>query len=240
MLAGLLAMPAQAASGADLNARRCVAVVLDLGSVSFGESGFGSGLRYGGGAFFRTGKHAGVEIVVERFDVPVAAGTAATDEWTAGLGAGRMDNDRAPHQPALVHPEPRPDPPLCPHGDRFLVHRLRPRRASPDGIERDFVDRIALQLGAGLDYRLTSRLAACAKVRGNLAKTWVENCPGRRPSATPIRSPRTCSSSTASSCPSASSSPSELENSIVPSIRARGSGRGCASTASAAAPLPQS
>ena len=44
LLAGLLAMPAQAASGADLNARKCVAVVLDLGSVSFGENGFGSGL----------------------------------------------------------------------------------------------------------------------------------------------------------------------------------------------------
>ncbi len=45
LCAGLLAMPAQAASGADLNARQCVAVVLDLGSVSFGETGFGSGLR---------------------------------------------------------------------------------------------------------------------------------------------------------------------------------------------------
>lgn len=181
LLAGLLAMPAQAASGADLNARKCVAVVLDLGSVSFGENGFGSGLRYGGGAFFRTGKHAGVEIVVERFDVPVAAGTASTDEWTAGLGAGRMATTTLlinQHWYVLSHGR------LLPYalvGIGFTFIGYTPDAPPPDGIERDFVDRLALQLGAGLDYRLTPRLAACAKVRGNLAKTWVETLPRTAP-----------------------------------------------------------
>jgi len=181
LLAGLLAMPAQAASGADLNARKCVAVVLDLGSVSFGESGFGSGLRYGGGVFFRTGKHAGVEIAVERFDVPVAAGTAATAEWAAGLGAGRMATTTLllnQHWYVLSHGR------LLPYaliGIGFSFIGYAPDAPPPDGIERDFVDRLALQLGAGLDYRVTSRLAACAKVRGSLAKTWVEILPRTAP-----------------------------------------------------------
>jgi opacity protein-like surface antigen len=181
LCAGLLAMPAQAASGADLAARQCVAVVLDLGSVSFGETGFGSGLKYGGGAFFRTGKHAGIEIAVARFDVPVAAGTAATGEWPAGLGAGRMTTTTLlinQHWYILSHGRILP---YALMGIGFSFIGYAPDAPPMDGIERDFVDRMALQLGAGVDYRLTSRLAACAKVRGNLAKTWVEILPRTAP-----------------------------------------------------------
>ncbi len=181
LCAGLLATPAQAASGADLTARRCVAVVLDLGSVSFGETGFGSGLRYGGGAFFRTGRHAGVEIAVARFDVPVAAGTAATEEWAAGLGAGRMTTTTLlinQHWYVLSHGRILPYA-LMGIGFSFIGYAAD--APPPDGVERDFVDRLALQLGAGIDYRLTTRLAACAKVRGNLARTWVEKLPRTAP-----------------------------------------------------------
>ena len=44
--------------------------------MTVGETGFGHGLRFGGGLFFRTGKHAAIEVLVERFEVPVADGAA--------------------------------------------------------------------------------------------------------------------------------------------------------------------
>ena len=48
-------------------------------------------------------------------------------------------------------------------------------------INLDFVDRMALQLGGGLDVRLSSRLAITGNVRYNMVKTWVETLPRTDP-----------------------------------------------------------
>jgi hypothetical protein len=47
--------------------------------------------------------------------------------------------------------------------------------------EKDFVDRLALQLGGGLDFRVSSGLAVSGKVRYNMVKTWVEDLPRTEP-----------------------------------------------------------
>jgi hypothetical protein len=46
----------------------------------------------------------------------------------------------------------------------------------PEGVtERVFVQRMALQLGGGLDVRIFRGLTLCAKARYNLVKTWMED-----------------------------------------------------------------
>ncbi len=41
----------------------------------------------------------------------------------------------------------------------------------------DFVDRLALQLGGGLDFRVSGVVSVCGKLRYGLVKTWVETLP---------------------------------------------------------------
>ena len=171
LAAALLGAPA--AARADLGAKRSVAVVVDSGVASIKEPGFGRGWRYGGGLFFQTGKHAGVEIALESFGVPVAEGAA-------GLAAGRMTMTtlRADHC-WYVLSRGR----LFPYvvtGVGFTFFGYSPEVA-PAAPEKGIVDRLALQLGAGLDFRATKKLAILGRVRYNMAKTWVEEWPRTGP-----------------------------------------------------------
>ncbi|HMA54561.1 MAG TPA: hypothetical protein VKT17_08855, partial [Acidobacteriota bacterium] len=48
--------------------------------------------------------------------------------------------------------------------------------AWPSGvIRRVFVDRMALQMGAGVEVRISPALAVCGRARYNLVKTWLED-----------------------------------------------------------------
>ena len=168
-----------AAPGDRLSARRSVGAVVDFGLATFGAGDFGLGPRGGAGLFFRTGRRAAVEILVERFTVPVAEGAAAT-EARPGLAAGRMamttvlvDHHWYPFCRGRVLP-------YALVGVGFTIIGYAPDDEALAG-RRDFVDRLALQLGGGLEYRLTSRLAACVKARYDLVKTWLEDLPRTAP-----------------------------------------------------------
>jgi hypothetical protein len=186
-LASLIALAAPApaaAAGADLAARRSAGAVVDLGLVTVGEAGFGRGVRFGGGLFFRTGKHAAIEVLVERFEVPVAEGAART-EVDPGLTAGKMGMTTllVDHHWYLFSRGR-----LLPYalfGVGFTFIGYKPDEPFPGetirAVGRDLVDRLALQLGAGFDCRLTPRLAACFKTRYNLVKTWIEDLPRTAP-----------------------------------------------------------
>lgn len=171
--------PAAAAPGDVLSARRSVGAVAEFGLASFGATGFGRGPRYGAGLFFRTGRHAAVEVLVERFTVPVADGAAAAED-RPGLAAGRLattavlvDHHWYPFCRGRVLP-------YALVGVGFTVFDYAPDDVLPAG-RRDLVDRLALQLGGGLEWRLTSRLAACLKARYDLVKTWLEDLPRNAP-----------------------------------------------------------
>jgi opacity protein-like surface antigen len=152
---------------------------VDFGLATYGAGDFGRGPRYGAGLCFRTGRHAAVEILVERFTVPVAEGAAATED-RPGLSTGRLakttvlvDHHWYPFCRGRVLP-------YALIGVGFAIFGYAPDDEALAG-RRDFVDRLALQLGGGLEYRLTPRLAACVKARYDLVKTWLEDLPRTAP-----------------------------------------------------------
>jgi len=147
------------------------ALELDSGRVFVKEEGFGSGWRYGGGVFFRTGHRMGVEILLESFGVPVAPGAAELP------AAGRMRmTTLLVNEQLYVLARGRWLPyALMGIGFTFLGYKADPGAWPQDVTPRVFVDRLALQIGAGLDVRVFSRLAVCGRARYNLVKTWMED-----------------------------------------------------------------
>ncbi|MCU0244293.1 MAG: porin family protein [Acidobacteria bacterium] len=171
--------PAVAAPGDGLSARRSVGAVVDFGLATYGAGDFGRGPRYGAGLFFRTGRHAAIEVLVERFSVPVAEGAAST-EIRPGLAVGRLTATTVlvdHHWRLFSHGRVLPYA-LIGVGFAFLGYA--PDDETLAG-RRDFVDRLALQLGGGLEWRLSPRLAACVKARYHLVKTWLEDLPRTAP-----------------------------------------------------------
>ena len=169
LAAALLLTPLTVVRGDDHGTIPRFAVVLDSGAVFVKEAGFGSGARYGGGLFFKTGHRMGVELLLERFAVPVALGAADL------VSAGRMTmTTLLINEQLYVLSEGR----VLPYallGVGFTFFGYAPDGWPADVPGRVFVDRMALQIGAGLDVRVSSALAVCGEARGNLVKTWMED-----------------------------------------------------------------
>jgi len=148
-----------------------LALELEAGAVSVGEAGFGSGWRYAGGVFVRTGRRMGIEVLLETFDVPVARGVDGLPV------AGRMRMTAVlVNERLYVFTRGRILPyALVGIGLADLGYRADPDLWPADRAQRVFVDRLGLQVGAGVDIRISSRLALCGKARYNLVKTWMED-----------------------------------------------------------------
>jgi len=169
VLATALLLTPLTVRGDDHGAIPRFALVLDSGAVFVKEAGFGSGARYGGGLFFKTGHRMGVELLLERFAVPVALGAADL------VSAGRMTmTTLLINEQIYVLTEGR----VLPYallGVGFTLLSYAPDDWPAGVPRRVFVDRLALQIGAGLDVRVSSALALCGKARYNLVKTWMED-----------------------------------------------------------------
>jgi opacity protein-like surface antigen len=148
------------------------AVTVDAGAVSVKEAGFGTGQRFAGGVFFRTGHRTAIEIQVENFGVAIAEGAA-------DLGAGRMNMTTLLINEELYFVTHGRILPYGLVGIGFTFIGYAPD--APQPVERDFVDRLALQLGGGLDLKIWRTLSLNARARYNLVKTWVEPLPRTAP-----------------------------------------------------------
>ena len=151
------------------------ALEIDYGRASVKETGFGSGWRYGGGVFFRTGHRMGVEIMLESFGVPVAAGAGDL----ASAGRMRMTSLLINEQ-LYVLTKGR----ILPYallGIGFTFIGYAPDNWPAGEPQKGFVDRLGLQLGGGLIFRITHRLSITGKARYNLVKTWIETLPRTEP-----------------------------------------------------------
>jgi opacity protein-like surface antigen len=153
-------------------------LVIDAGASFVHEPGFGHGWRYGGGVIFKTAKRAAVEVLLERFEVPVDEGAGSVT--AGGLGAGRMEMTSLVinhHVYILTRGEILPFATVG-VGFSFFGYMPDDTTALPD---KGIVDRFALQLGCGVDLRISERLALTGRARYNMAKTWVEILPRTGP-----------------------------------------------------------
>ena len=153
VLATALLLTPLTARGDDHGAIPRFALVLDSGAAFVKEAGFGSGARYGGGLFFKTGHRMGIELLLERFAVPIALGAADL------VSAGRMTmTTLLINEQIYVLTEGR----VLPYallGVGFSLLGYAPDDWPAGVPRRVFVDRLALQIGAGLDVRVSSALA---------------------------------------------------------------------------------
>jgi len=165
-LAGAFLLAPMAVSAADW---RTISAEINAGTALVTENGFGHGLRYGGGILWRASGKFGVEVLFEKYDVPV-------NEGAEGLVPGEMRTNALLFNSQLYFTSRGRLLPYAIIGVGFYFIGYAPD--APIERQLDFVDRMALQLGGGLDVRLSSRLAVTGKVRYNMVKTWVE--PGPR------------------------------------------------------------
>ena len=146
-----------------------LAVEIEGGAVSVREAGFGSGGRLGTGIVFRTGHRMSTEIMIDRFKVPVALGAAGL------ASAGRMTMPSLIVNERLYVLTQGRILPYALMGIGFVLPSYDADDWPADTPRRAFVDRMALQIGGGIDVRLARSLGVCGKIRYNLVKTWMED-----------------------------------------------------------------
>jgi opacity protein-like surface antigen len=147
------------------------AAEINSGTVSVKEAGFGSGWKYGGGVFFRTGHRMGVEILLEKYGVPVALGAGGLES------AGRMNTTTLLLNEQLYIFTKGRVLPYALAGIGFTFIGWAPDAWPAGTPEKAFVDRLALQLGGGLVVRVSRGLFVTGRARWNLVKTWIETLP---------------------------------------------------------------
>ncbi|HSA94558.1 MAG TPA: hypothetical protein VLJ16_00810 [Acidobacteriota bacterium] len=175
-LLALVLLPAGARAQGPARPAKPVSLVIDTGAAFVHEPGFGHGFRYGVGVFFKTAKRAAFEIVLERFNVPVEEGAGRGGADLVGLTAGRMDLTAVVFSQHLYILTRGAIQPFATIGVAFdLIHFAADDAAAMP--QRDIVDRLALQLGGGADFRVSRRLALTGRARYNMAKTWITDLP---------------------------------------------------------------
>lgn len=153
---------------------KAFSVEMNAGGAFVTEKGFGHGLRYGGGILWQASRKFEVEVLFEKYDIPV-------NEGADGLLRGKMRTNALLFNSHFFFAARGPLRPYAIIGVGFYFIGYSPADSVMREIEFDFVDRMALQLGGGLDYRISSRLAITGKVRYNMVKTWVETLPRTDP-----------------------------------------------------------
>lgn len=172
----LVLLPVGARAQGPARPAKPVSLVIDTGAAFVHEPGFGHGFRYGAGILFRTAKRAAFEIVVERFNVPVEAGAGQGGVDPVGLSAGRMDMTAVVFSQHIYILTRGAIQPFATIGVAFdFIHFAADDAAVTP--QRDIVDRFALQLGGGVDFRVSRRLALTGRARYNMAKTWITDLP---------------------------------------------------------------
>lgn len=156
---------------------RPFSMVIETGAAFVHEPGFGHGLKYGVGFFFKTARRAAFEIVLERFEVPVDEGAGRDEAGLGGLTAGQMEMTSVVLNQHIYILTRGLFQPFVTVGVGFDFIGF-----APDDVaalpRQDIVDRLALQLGGGADIRISDRLALSGRARYNMAKTWVQDLPG--------------------------------------------------------------
>ena len=153
---------------------KSLSVEMNAGAAFVTEKGYGHGLRYGGGILWQPSRRFGLEVLFEKYDVPV-------NEGAEGLTPGEMKTNALLFNCQFFLTGRGLLRPFAIVGVGFYFIGYSPDNPVVGAPVLDFVDRMAIQLGGGLDFRITSRLAVTGNVRYNMVKTWVETLPRAEP-----------------------------------------------------------
>jgi outer membrane protein W len=157
--------------------KRKLAGVLRMGVASIPKENYGSDFSYGGGFLILFSDKVALEIIMDRYEIPVS-------EDLGGLGEGTLQTTPFLFSGQWRFPLQRFTP-YAALGAGFYFFHYDPKKpdshAGPDGSNHedhsqvyDVTDRFALHLGGGLDYQVTGSLDLCADLRYSLVKTWVQ------------------------------------------------------------------
>jgi hypothetical protein len=127
-------------------------VEMNAGLAFVTEKGFGHGLRYGGGILWQASRKFGLEVLFEKYNVPI-------NDGAEGLVPGEMRTNAVLFNSHFFFTSRGLLRPYAIIGVGFYFIGYTPGSLAEGPINLDFVDRMALQLGSGLDVRLSSRLA---------------------------------------------------------------------------------
>lgn len=173
LIIGLSVLLASMNLGADTSEtsheRGNLAFDLRAGLASITAEGYGSSFSYGGGLYMHLSQRIGLEIVLDRYSVPVSIDLE-------GMGTGKMQVT-----PFLVNSQWRfPLGRFVPYaaagaGFYFINYEPDPQ-VQPLADHEDLVvaDRFALHFGGGVDVQVTRNLDCFADLRYSLIKTWVQ------------------------------------------------------------------
>ncbi len=145
-----------------------LAFVIRAGAASITAEGYGSSLSYGVGLFIRLSERIGLEIVLDKYSIPVS-------KELEGMGTGKMQVT-----PFLLSGQWRfPMGRFVPYaslGAGFYFIHFEPDGQFQTLVAQDLIvaDRFALHLGGGVDVHIIRSLDFCADLRYSLIKTWIQ------------------------------------------------------------------
>ncbi len=152
--------------------KRKLGFKLEAGGATISGGSYGSSFAYGGGIYAYLSRKIGLEFLLERYSIPV-------NEDLGGLGPGILNTT-----PLLISSHFRfPLGSFTPYvlvGVGFYFYNFEPaeeiehHEEQEEHQEKEVVDRFALHLGGGLDFRVSHKLDFMVELRYNLAKTWVQ------------------------------------------------------------------
>lgn len=158
---GLAADPGGPASGGTEGPRpwRSLAVAVFAGGTAYVSGDYpDGGISYGGGVRWRLSKTFGLGALIEKYSGDALVGTNVM------LNGYFFFSGRSRFLPYAIA------------GVGFNTVKFNPDREYNVDPGR-FVDRMALQLGGGLEWRVVSLLSITAEARSNLIKTWIMTGP---------------------------------------------------------------
>lgn len=145
-----------------------LAFVLRAGSASITADGYGSSFSYGLGFFLRLSKKIGLEIILDRYTVPVS-------EDFEGMGIGELQVTPFLLSGQWRFPLGRFVPYVAAGAGFYFMHfEPDPLMQPPPVQDLVYADRFALHLGGGVDIQITSSLDFLADLRYSLIKTWIQ------------------------------------------------------------------
>ena len=145
-----------------------LAFVLRAGSASITAEGYGSSFTYGGGFFLHLSQRIGLEIVMDRYSVPVS-------KDLGGMGTGKMQVTPFLMNSQLRFPLGRFVPYVAAGVGFYFLNYVPDPQVQPLATQDLVVDdRFSLHFGGGVDIQVTRNLDFCADLRYSFIKTWIQ------------------------------------------------------------------